>query len=246
MAREPAPALRCTPVVGRSSLSAGGKGERVSEAQDDTSRGRRTSARSARLVSLRTRLAGGPGEPDSQLIESARAGDLDAYEELVRRYQGLGYRMAATIVGAADAEDVAQEAFVKAFGKLHNFRHGAAFRPWLLTIVANEARNRRRSARRHLAALRRVAGQRVEDVPAADERLAADERRAALLAAVRSLPLGERRVVQCRYLLELTEAETATVLSLPAGTVKSRLSRALSRLRQAMPEQPPEATEGSS
>jgi RNA polymerase sigma factor (sigma-70 family) len=218
----------------------------VSEAQDATSRGHHAPARGARLVSLRTGLAGGPGETDSQLIESAQAGDLDAYEELVRRYQAIGYRMAATIVSAADAEDVAQEAFVKAFGKLHSFRPGADFRPWLLTIVANEARNRRRSMRRHLAALRRVAGQRTEDVPAADERLAAHERRAALLAAVRSLPEGERRVVQCRYLLELTEAETATILSLPAGTVKSRLSRALTRLRQLMPEQPPDVTEASS
>jgi RNA polymerase sigma-70 factor, ECF subfamily len=84
----------------------------VSEAQDATSRGRRASRRGARLVSLRTGPAGGPGDTDSQLIESAQAGDLDAYEELVRRYQGIGYRMAATIVSAADAEDVAQEALV--------------------------------------------------------------------------------------------------------------------------------------
>jgi Sigma-70 region 2 len=122
--------------VGRSSPISGGKGERVSEAQDATSRGHHAPARGARLVSLRTGLAGGPGETDSQLIEWAKAGDLDAYEELVRRYQAIGYRMAATIVSAADAEDVAAEAFVKAFGKLHSFRPGSDFRPWLLTIVA--------------------------------------------------------------------------------------------------------------
>jgi RNA polymerase sigma-70 factor, ECF subfamily len=217
----------------------------VSEA-GDASRGRRPLARGARVMSLRTRLAIRPDVTDSELVEWAQAGDLDAYEELVRRYQAFGYRMAATIVGPTDAEDVTQEAFVKAFGKLHNFRHGAAFRPWLLTIVANEARNRRRSVGRYLAALRRAAGQRVPDVPPPDERLASRDRRATLLVAVRSLPENERLVVHCRYLLDLTEAETATILGVPAGTVKSRLSRGLTRLRQLMPEQPPDAAEASS
>ena len=197
----------------------------------------------AHVVSFRARLAGRTGDADAELIERAQAGDLYAYEDLVRRYQALGYRAAATIVGATDAEDVAQEAFVKAFHALGSFRPGAAFRPWLLTIVANEARNKRRSVGRYLAAVRRAAGQRLPEAPPADDRLVRLERRETLLAAVRSLPENERVAVHCRYLLELTEAETAALLGVPAGTVKSRLARGIARLRQLTPEQPPESTE---
>ena len=71
-----------------------------------------------------------------------------AYEELVRRYQDVAVRTAHVIAPAADADDAAQEAFVKAWIALPRFRHGSPFRPWLLQIVANEARNRRRSAGR--------------------------------------------------------------------------------------------------
>ena len=92
------------------------------------------------------------GRPtDGELFARAQRGDQVAYEEVVRRYQDIAFRTAYVITGsAADAEDAAQEGFVKAFRALATFREGAEPRPWLLRIVANEARNRARSAgRRH-------------------------------------------------------------------------------------------------
>src|SRR3712207_1095049 len=93
-------------------------------------------------------VEGRPRDEDG-LVERARRGDTAAYEELVHRYQGIAFRTAYVVAGSAsDAEDAAQEAFVKAYRALGRFRPGAPFRPWLLQIVVNEARNRRRSAGR--------------------------------------------------------------------------------------------------
>src|SRR5438046_8705500 len=93
---------------------------------------------------------------DPDLRTRAQRGDAAAYEEIVQRYQQIAFRTAYVVTGsAADAEDAAQEAFVKAFRALDRFRAGAALRPWLLRIVANEARNRvRSSGRRHHLELR--------------------------------------------------------------------------------------------
>src|ERR671917_1214623 len=86
---------------------------------------------------------------EAELVERARRGDQDAYGELVHAYQGIAFRTAYLLTGnAADAEDAAQDAFVKAYYALGRFRPRAELRPWLLRIVANEARNRRRSAGR--------------------------------------------------------------------------------------------------
>src|SRR5213594_2739355 len=102
---------------------------------------------------------------DAELVERARRGDTHAYEELVRMYQQLAVRTAYVITAnGADAQDAAQEAFVKAYYGLARFREGASFRPWLLRIVANEAINRRRAGRRREALALRAAGQ----SPAAD------------------------------------------------------------------------------
>src|SRR6266496_2575903 len=91
---------------------------------------------------------------ESQLVERARNGDETAYEELVRAHQGIAFRIAYLVAGnSAEAEDAAQEGFVKAYRALGRFRRGAPFRPWLLQIVANEARNRRRSACRYFLEL---------------------------------------------------------------------------------------------
>jgi RNA polymerase sigma-70 factor (ECF subfamily) len=158
---------------------------------------------------------------------------VSAFEALVRAHQDIAFRTAWVSSGAADdAEDAAQEAFMKAFAALPRFRAGAPFRPWLLAIVANEARNRRRSANRREALALRVPDQGAESSPEAS--VLATEGRQALFDAVNRLPDADREVVSCRYLLELSEAETAAVLGVPAGTVKSRLSRALQRLRAEM------------
>ena len=176
---------------------------------------------------------------EQELVEQARGGDARAYEVLVRRYQDLAFRTAWVIAGGADAEDAAQEGFVKAWYALPRFRAGSPFRPWLLAIVANEARNRRRSGRRQDDLALRVA----EDRPSGDaapspEAAALDsEQRRLLLAAVGRLGDSDRQVIACRYFLELSEAEMAAALGCRRGTVKSRLSRALERLRAALAEQ---------
>lgn len=175
-------------------------------------------------------------DDDDDLVARARGGDLDAFEQLVARYQTRAVRLAWTLAGG-DAEDAVQEAFVKAYRSLDRFRAGAAFRPWLFAIVANEARNRRRSAgRRERLAVRAGALAPVGVLIGSpeDEALAAD-RRARLAAAIESLGDRDREVIACRWFAELSEAEMAVVLSCRPGTVKSRLSRALERLRAALP-----------
>jgi RNA polymerase sigma factor (sigma-70 family) len=162
-----------------------------------------------------------------------------AYETLVRRYQDLAYRTARLITGSpADAEDATQEALVKAWYALDRFRARAPFRPWLLSIVANEARNRRRSGRRQDDLALRVAGARPSGDAAPSPEAAAleDEQRRTLLEAVTAMPERDRLVIAARYFLELSERETAEVLGCRPGTVKSRMSRALARLRVALDE----------
>jgi RNA polymerase sigma factor (sigma-70 family) len=183
------------------------------------------------------------------LIERAKHGDQAAYEELVRQYQDLAFRTTFLITrSAAEAEDAAQDAFIKAYYALDRFHAGAPFRPWLLRIAANEARNRRSASyRRPTLALSAV-----EDRPSGDAALspeaaalAADQRRV-LLAAIELLREEDQIVIAARYFLDLNEAEMADVLNCPRGTVKSRLSRALGRLRETLSAetQPVEQMEG--
>lgn len=152
----------------------------------------------------------------------------------MRAHQGIAFRTAYLIAGeAADAEEAVQDAFVKAHRALGRFRRGAPFRPWLLQIVTNEARNRRRSAgRRARLALRAAEEARPGDaVPSPEAALLGQERRARLVDAVDSLRDEERDVIVCRFFLGLSEEETAQTLGVKHGTVKSRTARALERLR---------------
>ena len=177
---------------------------------------------------------------DAELIDRARAGEVMAYEELVRRYQDVAVRTAHVLSPDGDAEDAVQEGFVKAYAALSRFRDGAPFRPWLLRIVANEARNKRRSAgRRAGLVLRAAEGRRAGDAaPSPESAVLADETRTTLLAAVNALRTEDREIIAARFFLELSEAEASEVLGLPRGTVKSRLSRALGRLRERLSVDP--------
>jgi RNA polymerase sigma factor (sigma-70 family) len=170
---------------------------------------------------------------ERELVARAQRGDADAYEELVRAYQGIAFRTAYLLAGsAADAEEAAQDGFVKAYRALWRFRAGAPFKPWLLRIVANEARNRRRSAGRRTAlALRAAQVPSGEAAPSPEAALLDSERRGQLLAALDRLSESDREAIACRYFLDLSETETAAALGVRRGTVKSRLSRALDRLR---------------
>jgi RNA polymerase sigma-70 factor, ECF subfamily len=174
---------------------------------------------------------------ENDLVAKARQGDSRAYQALVEEHQTIAFRTAYLITGsAADAEDAVQDAFVKAYYALGRFRPHAPFRPWVLRIVANEARNRRRSAgRRERLALRSADEPPSGDaVPSPEAALLASEQRRELLGAVNELREDDRLVIACRYFLDLSEEETAAALGWRRGTVKSRLSRSLDRLRERM------------
>lgn len=184
------------------------------------------------------------------MIARVRAGKPEAYAELVRAHTGIALRAARALGAGADAEDVVQQAFFKAYCALGRFRDGAAFRPWLLSIVANETRNTVRTAgRQRSLADREAAFTEAEppESPAADPAVAAlaNERRVALLEALEKLSEDHRLVVTYRYLLEMDEPETAAALGWPRGTVKSRLSRALRRLGRLLPELEPGTSLGN-
>jgi RNA polymerase sigma factor (sigma-70 family) len=174
---------------------------------------------------------------DSDLIERARAGDVAAYEELVRRYEQQAFRAACLICGDADeARDAAQEGFVRAWRALPRFRAGADPRPWLMRIVVNAARNRRRGSGRRTNLALRVAQDRPSDAaaPSPEAAVLARERRAELLAVIGRLRDEDRLVLGLRWFADLGEVEMAEALGVRRGTVKSRLSRAMDRLREAM------------
>jgi RNA polymerase sigma-70 factor (ECF subfamily) len=170
---------------------------------------------------------------DAELIRRAKQHDQNAVTELVRRYQDVAFRVARLIIADPDeAQDAAQTGFIKAFQALDTFRADAPFRPWLLRIVANEAKNRVRStARRATAPL----DERIVSLePSPHELAERDERQHELLAAIRTLGSEDQQIIAYRYFLDLSEGEMAELLACPRGTVKSRLSRATGRLRDAM------------
>jgi RNA polymerase sigma-70 factor (ECF subfamily) len=176
---------------------------------------------------------------EAALVEQARHGDVNAYEALVLRYQELAFRVAYQVTGnAADAEDAAQEAFVNAYYALGRFRTGAPFRPWLLRIVANEARNRRTSAARRDSLMERAttaAQASGEAAPSPEATAEADDLRATLIRTLQKVREEDRLILAYRLFFDLSEAEMAEALNCPKGTVKSRLSRAMERFRAALP-----------
>lgn len=169
---------------------------------------------------------------ESQLICKARRGDVAAFDSIVRAYQQLAFRTAWVIVrNEQDAQDATQSAFVKAWQAMPHFDEQLPLRPWLLRIVANEAKNRR-NARYRDTGVSDIVHQNepsTGDLPA-DFAVQQDTSRN-LIHAIHTLSQIDQQVILMRYALQLTESEMAQALDIPAGTVKSRLSRALARLR---------------
>ena len=189
-----------------------------------------------RCTALLTTVEGRPLE-QAQLIANARKGDLNAFEELVRTHQHDALRLAYLLVrDHKEAEDVAQEAFLKAYRAMGRFREDAPFRPWLLSIVRNEASNRRRSRGRRVRLVERVIAEPLsgDAAPSPETVVLAIDEAERVIAAIDRLSDSHRLVVTCRYLLSLSESETATVLRIPVGTVKSRCSRAMEELRSML------------
>jgi RNA polymerase sigma-70 factor (ECF subfamily) len=181
-----------------------------------------------------------PEPPEAVLIARARAGDREAFGVLVTRHERLAFRTAYVLCGdSAEAQDATQEGFLKAYVALPRFRPGAPFRPWLLRIVGNEARNRARSAGRRAQLVTRIAGQdgAARSAAGADVAVLAGVRRAALATALSRLAPDHREILVLRYLLDLSEQDCAAVLDCRPGTVKSRHARALARLRAELAEE---------
>ncbi len=176
---------------------------------------------------------------DNELIDAAKSGDVEAFGALVARYQTAAVRIAAIALGSAsDADDVAQEAFVKAYRALPRFRAEAGFQPWLFRIVTNTARNRLRGEKRHRALTLRTAALTPEDRRAESgaeaEHAVHLADRGHLVEAINRLRTDDRLILAYRWYDEMSEIEIADALGCRRGTVKSRLSRAMNRLRKEL------------
>lgn len=181
---------------------------------------------------------------EADLIRQARTGDEGAWETLIQQHQEAVFRLAYLLTGdASDAEDVAQEAFIRAYRSLGRFDLARPWRPWVLSIAANLARNRRRSIGRYFANLQRFARLNPEPMLNPEGEYSEQQRAQALWQAVRRLEAGDQEVIYLRYFLELPVEETAVVLQVAAGTVKSRLHRALKRLRVVVEAEFPQLRE---
>ncbi len=178
---------------------------------------------------------------EADLIRRARAGDDAAYAQLVRQHQEAVFRLAYLLLGdPADAEDVAQEVFIRVYKALDRIDDSRPLRPYLLATTSNAVRNRRRALGRYVAALRRLILPDASPSPDNDRALEAQ----ALWAAIRRLSDTDQEVIYLRYFLELSVDETADALNVEPGTVKSRLSRALGRLRDVIARDFPLLYEG--
>ena len=174
---------------------------------------------------------------ERELVRAAVDGDVDAFAALVDIHRSSVMRVAYAIADG-EADEVAHDAVTKAFRRLSTFRSERSFRPWLLAIVANEARNHRRSFIRREALVLKVSARPTEPTGDPADELARRERRQVLLNAVANLSERDREIVALRYFCEMSEAETAAALGVALGTAKSRLSRALQRLRVELGDDP--------
>ena len=168
-----------------------------------------------------------PTVPDEEaLIERVRADDQLAWTLLVRKHQDAVFRLSYLIVGnAADARDVSQDVFLRAFRQFHKFDSKQRFRPWILKITARLSSNHRRSVKRYM---RMLFGWSRSEV-SADAIELPDEKKV-IMESIRRIPEAQRNVIYLRYFLGLKEAEIADTLGLAKGTVKSRSTRALDKL----------------
>lgn len=180
---------------------------------------------------------------DEELVALAQRGEASAYEALVRRYQEPVFRAALLVLrDPAEAEDAAQDAFVKAFHALNRFKAGS-MRPWLLKIVMNESRNRLKSRRRREVAAERAAAQ-PAPVSSIDDTIINREQAQLLRQAVDALRDQERTLIYLRFFLMLSEHELAEYFGCRPGTVKSRLNRALAKLRTVVTRDYPQLAIG--
>ena len=176
-------------------------------------------------------------EQEPSFLARAKDGDHQAYANLVRPYERLAFRVAVAITGRdADAEEAMQNGFVKAYRSLRRFRTGAAFRPWLLRIVVNEAHNVVRDRRRHARLGVRAATRRDTAGAGADEAVIAREEVDTVLAALGRLAEPDRVVLALRYFAELPDGEAARLAGKSTEAYRVQLVRARRRLQALLEE----------
>jgi RNA polymerase sigma-70 factor, ECF subfamily len=165
------------------------------------------------------------GDDDTSLVRAAKAGSVDAVERLFDRYWRRTWQTAYAITMRRElADEVAQDAWLRAIGALSQLDENRRFRPWLMRIAANRAIDVQRGEQRLVSLDGRVE-EASEEVDAPDD---------VLLDVVRRLSDERRLVVVLRYWLGLQVAEVGELLGIPAGTAASRLSRALAELRSQL------------
>jgi len=179
-----------------------------------------------------------PIHPDSALIHQTLQGKVDAFGTLVARHRdGLYHFIVHTVGDEAEAQDLAQDAFVRAFAALPRFRAGANFAPWIYAIAANLCRDHFRQSKRRPQSL--DTGPLAHSLPSpssSDPALAAersDERRR-LRAAIGALPVEQRMVVVLRHLRSHSYQEMAQILGIPVSTIEHRLRAARQSLRRQL------------
>jgi RNA polymerase sigma-70 factor (ECF subfamily) len=171
-------------------------------------------------------------EPDETLIERTLQGELTAFEDLVQRHRGIVFRVAARIVGPDDAEDVSQDAFLRAFHRLGQYRGASTFRTWLLQITQNTALNAIARTRRRPSATVGESPEMADRDPVRQPvtELERRERQQRLELKLRGLRPEYRSLLVLRDLEGLSYNEIADVLDMPLGSVKGRLHRAREEL----------------
>ncbi|TCK69748.1 sigma-70 family RNA polymerase sigma factor [Acidipila rosea] len=188
-----------------------------------------------------------PNRPEAEVIAAILAGETQLYHELIRPYERSVYLMALSYMkNEAEAEDVAQEAFIKAFRNLSTFRGDAKFSTWLISITLNEARNRlRRQGVVRMQSLDEPPDEAGSVSPALmrdwreipSEALERDEVRRLIQKAIETLPEIYKQVFLLRDVEELDVSETAQTLSISISNVKVRLHRARVMLQQELAPQ---------
>ena len=167
---------------------------------------------------------------DTTLVAACLDGDRQAFARLVERHQDAVYNLAYRMTGqAADAADLAQEAFIKAYRKLHTYNPAYTFRNWLLGICANQTRNFFRHTSRRIRLEEEHA--RLEPGP---EGAPVDDRREALSEALQSLPEKTRLPLVLKYMEDLSHEEIARILKLGVSAVKMRILRGREELARQL------------
>jgi RNA polymerase sigma-70 factor (ECF subfamily) len=182
-------------------------------------------------------LARASSQEEGDLVARATGGDHEAYAALVRPHERVAYRVAAAITGrSADAEEASQNGLLKAYRSLDRFKPGAAFRPWLLRIVVNEAHNVVRSARRHERLGARAREQHEAAIAGPEDAIVVREEIETVLNALGRLSEADRLAVALRYFAELPDAEAAELAGTSKEAYRVRLLRARRRLKTILEE----------